>query len=177
MTSYPSDIEINSIDDGNMRGHSAFSSNSSLKDSFVLLNTLSRPYHKRMEISNKLPEVNSIDSINSFQLSYAITAKVGSSVSLVTNKKAASNSQHVNNPILKKGSKLCGNGKGILIKSVNTTPSEHMSDNVQIPYNVNQAVDPESWNSNFNSILLHSSMEHLVLDIKNIKKSLYHIKK
>ena len=44
--------------------------------------------------------------------------------------------------------------------------------NVQLSYNINQALDPESWNSNFYTILLHDSLEHFVSDIKSIKKSL-----
>jgi len=44
-------------------------------------------------------------------------------------------------------------------------------------YNINQALDPESWDSNFHAILLHSSMKQLVLDIKNIKESLIRMRK
>jgi len=65
MTSYPSDIEMNGINNGKIRGHSAFSRNCSLRDSLVLLNVSSKPYHKRMEINNKLSEVDSIDPIDS----------------------------------------------------------------------------------------------------------------
>jgi len=43
---------------------------------------------------------------------------------------------------------------------------------VQLPYNINQALDPESWNSNFHTILIHSSLEHFASNIKSIKKSL-----
>jgi len=44
--------------------------------------------------------------------------------------------------------------------------------NIQLDYDVNQARDPESWNSNFQAISLHSSIEHLASDIYNIKVSL-----
>ena len=44
--------------------------------------------------------------------------------------------------------------------------------NVQLSYNINQALDPESWDSNFHAISLHSSIEHLASDIKHIKESL-----
>ena len=99
MTSYPSDIEMNDINNGKIRGHSVSSSNCSSRDSLVLLNVSSKPYHERMEINNKLSKVDSIDPIDSSQLSYAGIAKVGGSVSLATNKEAASNSQHVNNEV------------------------------------------------------------------------------
>jgi len=49
--------------------------------------------------------------------------------------------------------------------------------NVQLQYNINQALDPESWDSNFRAISLHGSMEHLASDISNIKESLGRIQK
>jgi len=49
--------------------------------------------------------------------------------------------------------------------------------NVQLQYNINQTLDPESWNSNFWAILLHGSIEHLASDIKNIKESLGRMQK
>ena len=45
--------------------------------------------------------------------------------------------------------------------------------NIQLNYNINQALDPGSWNGEFHAVSLHSSMEHLVSDIKNIKESLW----
>jgi len=44
--------------------------------------------------------------------------------------------------------------------------------NIQLSYNINQALDPESWDGNFCAISLHESMEHLASDVKNIKDSL-----
>jgi len=44
--------------------------------------------------------------------------------------------------------------------------------NMQLQYNINQALNPEFWDGNFHAILLHGSMEHLASDMKNIKKSL-----
>jgi len=132
MFSYPSDIEMNNIDNGKMRECLASSSNCSSRDPLVLLNVSSKPYHERMEIKNKLLEVDSINPIDSSQLFYAGTAKVDSSVSLTTDKKAASSSEYVNNkvPALKKGPKLCSNSKGTQIKGINPTPSKYMSENV-----------------------------------------------
>ena len=49
--------------------------------------------------------------------------------------------------------------------------------NVQLPYDINQALDPKSWDSNFHAISLHGSIEHLISDIKHIKKSLRRIQK
>ena len=49
-----------------------------------------------------------------------------------------------------------------------TNSNEHMV-NMQIPYDINEAQDPESWDNNFYAISLHRSMEHLALDVKHIK--------
>ena len=49
--------------------------------------------------------------------------------------------------------------------------------NVQLLYDINQALDPESWDGNFRTILIHSSIEHLVSNISNIKESLGRIQK
>ena len=49
--------------------------------------------------------------------------------------------------------------------------------NVQLNYNINQALDLEKWNSDFCAIFLHRSMEYLAYDIKNIKDSLHRMEK
>ena len=56
-------------------------------------------------------------------------------------------------------------------------PSGNNVVNVQLNYDINQALDPESWNGDFQAISLHRSMEHLVSDVKNIKESLTRIHK
>jgi len=49
--------------------------------------------------------------------------------------------------------------------------------NIQLSYNVNQALDQDLWDGEFKTISLYSSMEHLGSDIKNIKKSLSKMEK
>jgi len=49
--------------------------------------------------------------------------------------------------------------------------------NIQLNYDSNQALNPESWDGNFCAVSLHQSMEHLVLDVLNIKKSLLRMRK
>ena len=44
--------------------------------------------------------------------------------------------------------------------------------NINLKYNINQALDPEEWDGDFWATSLHGAMKHLVLDIKNIKNSL-----
>jgi len=48
---------------------------------------------------------------------------------------------------------------------------------MQLLYDINQTLDPETWDSNFHAILLYSSMEYLASDIKHIKESLRRIQK
>ena len=108
ITSYPSNIEIYSINNGKSRECSAISNKCSSRKSLILSNASSISYHKRIEINNKLSKEDSTDPVNSFYLSYARTVKVSSLVSLATDKKMANNSQHVNN----KMPKPHGNSKG-----------------------------------------------------------------
>ena len=39
-------------------------------------------------------------------------------------------------------------------------------------YNIDQALNPESWDGEFHAVSLYRSMEHLASDVKNIKESL-----
>jgi len=49
--------------------------------------------------------------------------------------------------------------------------------NIQLNYDINQPLDPDSWNGDFRAISLHSFMEHLGSDIKIIKESLSRMEK
>ena len=166
MTSYPFNVETGSINNSKLRECSVISSKYSLRESSILSNASSIPYYRRMEINNNFLEENYTNPVDSSHLSYAKTAKVDEPVSIATNKKADSNSQCVDNevPALKRVSKPHGKVKDKKIKSNDPTSLEHMSNNVcntQITYDNNQTVDLESWDSKFNSILLHGSMEQL----------------
>ena len=44
--------------------------------------------------------------------------------------------------------------------------------NINLPYDPNTPIEPELWNGNFYSISLHSLIEYLASDSKNIKNSL-----
>ena len=104
MTSYPSNIEMNGIDNSKSRGCSAISSKCSSREFSILSNASSIPYHRRMKINNDFPKEDHTNPVDSSHLSYAGTAKVGELVSMATDKKATSNSQHVDNevPVLKR---------------------------------------------------------------------------
>jgi len=49
--------------------------------------------------------------------------------------------------------------------------------NVQLNYDLNQALDPDSWNSSFHAVSLHDSIEYLALDALNIRESLFRMHK
>jgi len=44
--------------------------------------------------------------------------------------------------------------------------------NVQLNYNPNQVLDPDSWDGNFCAVSLHSLIEHLASNVLNIKEFL-----
>ena len=44
--------------------------------------------------------------------------------------------------------------------------------NIQLNYDINQALNPELWDGKFRAVSLYRSIEHLVSDIKNIKELL-----
>jgi len=46
---------------------------------------------------------------------------------------------------------------------------------VQLNYDIDQALDLESWDGDFYAVSLYRFMKHLVSDVKNIKDSLYRI--
>ena len=56
-------------------------------------------------------------------------------------------------------------------------PTRNNVVNIQLSYDINQALEPESWDGDFQTIFLHRSMKHLVSDIKNIKNSLSRMQK
>ena len=122
--------------------------------------TLFTLYYLHIEINNNLPEKITIKPIDSFQLSYAGAVEVGSSVSLAADKELAITSQCIYNkmPAFKKVSKPYGKDKSKQIEETNPSSSKNISNNMfnmQLLYNINQAINLESWDSNFNPILLY----------------------
>jgi len=49
--------------------------------------------------------------------------------------------------------------------------------NVQLNYDPNQAVNPDSWDGNFCAVSFYGSMEYLASDVQNIKESLSRMQK
>ena len=123
----------------------------------------SEEYTSRMEHLNNLPDDEEIrEPIGSSQLFYVEGGGEGNPVSKAADSSTSKEQQCVNNEI------------PALSRATNS--NEH-GFNVQIPYDVNQALDPESWDGNFHTISLHGLMEHLASDVKHIKESLHWIQK
>jgi len=58
------------------------------------------------------------------------------------------------------------------LQGTSVNNDENMFINIQLPYDLNAPTDPEIWNGSFHPISLHSSIEHIASDVKNIKDSL-----
>ena len=109
-----------------------------------------------------MAEDDSVVMSNSSQLKYMTPKSQNKHVSKVADTHNNLRQQHVanENPVLNTNSS-----------------SENNVVNIQLNYDINQTLDLESWDSNFQAISLHSSIEHLVSDIKNIKDSLIRMHK
>ena len=113
-------------------------------------------YATRLEKQNdRMDEDEPVAPSNSVQLEYMTPKSQNGQVSKAANITNVACQQHVSNedPALNQ-------------------PAGNNVVNIQLNYDINQALDPESQDGKFHAILLHSSMEHLVSDIKNIKDSL-----
>jgi len=134
-------------------------------------------YYERMEIMNTILPDEVQEPINSSQLSYASNKgkdNRGEQVSKVTDNSIQKNTPHVSNKVsaLKSIPTTCG--EHAVNKTTNSRPLQKVF-NIQLPYNINQALEENLWDGNFHSISLHSALEHLPLDSKNIKESLKNI--
>ena len=160
-------VEVHNLsEDVNMdetRGRSMALSPISSRATSTHSNALSIPYIDRMEAQNNNSSWFNQTEQENFQLSYA-SLKGGNSddqnrnqVSVVADPTNNMREQYV--PI-----------KGLAL-NISCGSNENMF-NMQLSYDIDQALDPKLWNSNFHAILLHGSMKHLVSDIKHIKESL-----
>ena len=167
------DIDINMI-----KGKSALTNRASLKSSSISLNTLFILYHQYIKLNNDLSDIESQKPIDSFQLSYAREAEIRDFVRPATDKDSASNSQCVYNktPVFKRKPQSHGKSKGKSIDRPSSNPSENIV-NTQLSYDINQTMELDTWNGNFHSISLHSSIKYFISNAKNIKESLHHMMK
>ena len=154
-----------------IRGRSTLSNKSGLRGSSISSSTSLVPYYKCIEINNDLLDLNILDPIDSFQLSYAENANISESANKINGKKLLETGQHVIHeaPALKTISKP--QDKSISNNNSNKNPQKTF--NMQLLYDVNQTIEQDTWNRNFHSISLYRSLKHLPSNANNIKKSLY----
>ena len=107
--------------------------------------------------SDRMDKDDPVIMSDSLQLKYVTSKSQDKPVSKVADTNNDSRQQYVANKDL-----------ALNINSL----SENNMVNVQLNYNINQALDLESCDGNFQAISLYGSMKHLVSDIKNAKDSL-----
>ena len=173
MANLPSYIDMN-IDSNFIKRRSTSLSKTNSREALVLLNASFTPYYERMKINNNLLDGDIWDLINSSQISYDNNVEIGNSVRKMTDNYISRDLQHIWNKALALKNILKSQDEGVF--NTNMYPSQDTI-NIQLPYNVNQIMELNSWNGNFYSISLHSSLEHLPSDSKNIKESLHWITK
>jgi len=120
------------------------------------LSNCKKDYATRLEKQNdRMDEGKPVALSSSVQLEYTFSSSQNGQVSKVANVTNAACQQYVSNKV----------------PALNQ-PAGNNVVNIQLNYDINQTLEPESWNSNFHAISLHSSMEYLTSDVKNIKDSL-----
>ena len=117
---------------------------------------------KMKRLNNCLKDKDLREPIDKSQLLYVTPRKQGNQVRVVADPTNNTREQYV--PI-----------EGLAL-NISCSSNKNMF-NMQLPYDINQALDPKSWDSNFHAISLHGSMEYLVSDVKYIKKSLRRMQK
>ena len=137
------------------RSHSLLFSMHKPRSSSISSSKCSEDYHVHVKRdSNKMDKDESISFIGSIKVEYMSQGGQNVQVSKATN--ITNNMvQHVpsEDPAL------------------NSTSSNNVF-NINLNYDIDQALDPEEWNSNFHTISLYGTIKHLASDIKNIKDSL-----
>jgi len=121
----------------------------------------SEEYHIHVKReSNRMDEDRPVTSIHSIKVEYVSQGGQKEQVSKATDITNNMLQQHVSSKDLASSS----------------TTSNSMF-NIQLNYDINQALNPEKWDGNFYATSLHGAMEHLVSDVKNIKDSLHRMGK
>jgi len=163
------DMDVNPLDNlfdiGNnfdeVRGHLLILSTHKPKFSLLSLSDCEEEYHIRVKREcDRMNENDPVTSAGSIQIEYTIQEDQNGQVSKAANNTNNVCQQHVSNedPALNQ-------------------PSGNNVFNIQLNYNIDQALDPDSWDGEFYAVSLHGFMEHLASNIKNIKDSLYRMLK
>ena len=159
----------NNYDD--VRGRELSQSPNSSRDASMVSSMSSVSYHEKMEKNNDMEIDNNGNT--SPELSYKTLQEkalwLGKATKDKTNTRPSRGILSINVPIQHvNGNNLTStNLQGFTIQS-----DKSMFINIQLPYNPDAPMDPEIWNGGFHPISLHSFIEQIVSDAKNIKDSL-----
>ena len=116
----------------------------------------SEEYHvcvKRM--SDRMDEDEPVGTSDSIKLEYASQEGQKDQVSMATDTTRNMMHQHVSN-----------------VDWVSEPTPDNNVFNVNLNYDIDQALDPEEWDGEFDVTSLHGAMKHVASDVKNIKDSL-----
>jgi len=157
-----------------VRGRSFSQKSNISRDTSIFSMISTKPYHERITQNNNM-DIDSDDNNKdtSLELSYKTSQekvirlsmaaeKQTDTLSLKGNLTNDSSSQHVPD-------------KHPTSTSTQGSPTQNNKSvfiNILLLYNPNAPMDPEIWDGNFHLISLHSSIEHIGSDAKNIKDSL-----
>jgi len=154
------DMAIDSVNDlftGNkVRGHSLALSIHKPRFPLIFLSESNKEYHIYIKRdSNRMDEDEPIPSTGNSQDKYIIQERKKGQVSKTANSTDNICHQQVSN---EDPASSFSTGNNVF--------------NIQLNYDIDQALDPELWDGKFHAVSLHESIEYLASDIKNIKKSL-----
>jgi len=163
------------IDNNILRERSTSSSCISLRESSTHSAASSLPYHKRMEIQNNNLNENKQNVIKEISLSYATVNNQNSlHVRQVTDNSPNVGTQHVINEVSTLNNMPTPQNKNVVSNNTNTCLIQNVF-NVQLPYDINQSIELTSWDGNAYPISLYGLLEHLNINMSNIKISLLHM--
>jgi len=106
-------------------------------------------------MSDRMDEDKPVNSIGSIKVEYVSQEGQKDQVSKATDNTNNTLQQRVSNEV----------------PASSTTSSNSVFD-IQLSYDIDQALDSEEWDGDFHATSLYGAMEHLVSDVKNIKDSL-----
>ena len=154
-----------------VRGRKPSRSPTGSKDTSMSSPASSDIYHERMEKNN---EMDVDEDENSFpELSYKTPQEkelqLGKATKNNTNTRPPRGNLNVDAPTQHA---FNNNPTSPPPQGSTVNNDENVFINIQLPYDPDAPTDPEIWNGGFHPISLHSSIEHIVSDAKNIKDSL-----
>ena len=128
-------------------------------------------YYECMEVMNTLMSEDIWEPVELSYMSINKDVEEGKLVSEATDNSLQGKTSHVTNEVPALNNTPKPWGEGVVNVSTNMCSSQEVI-NIQLPYDVNQVTEQDSWDGNFHPISLHSTLKHPLSDSKNIKEPL-----